>query len=406
MTLERFRSLTETQPIVIRTEKDLKAIVNNRHYVLANDITFTSPWKPLPETTCIVLDGQGHTLHNLVIGTLADVRPASSQNGSGASSLGLFTKLNGSYVHDLNFADVTLSGNAGLGTLAFAILDTWVTRVNLDNVTINGLSNLGGLTSVASFSLIETVRVTVKIWALSATAYPAGPIGGLVAFTDRSTISRASTNVDIAVVTYFFGSYIQYGIGGLTGWLNESHVKESVSRGRLDGAEILGGLVGAINRGLSPPSHASTIEDSYAVVDVTANGLWDEFYKKTFGGLVGGVFAQVGAGDDSLVKRTYSIGRVIEQRPASAPSTSAHIVPGGLIGTLHAQPAGGNSTKYLGGLSVEQSFWDTTTTGIAAGEYGTPKSSAALKTAATFSGWDPRVWVIRDGSYPTLKWEP
>ncbi len=37
--------------------------------------------------------------------------------------------------------------------------------------------------------------------------------------------------------------------------------------------------------------------------------------------------------------------------------------------------------------------------------YGTPKTEAELKSAATFTGWDTNIWEIKDGSYPTLKIE-
>jgi hypothetical protein len=82
---------------------------------------------------------------------------------------------------------------------------------------------------------------------------------------------------------------------------------------------------------------------------------------------------------------------------------------------------------YVGGLvgastgTVSNSFWDIETSGRTASAGGTGKTTAQMKSIATFSGaaWNivtvanPRtrnpsyIWNIVDGvTYPLLSWEP
>jgi hypothetical protein len=80
-------------------------------------------------------------------------------------------------------------------------------------------------------------------------------------------------------------------------------------------------------------------------------------------------------------------------RSYSAGSVTGTSNTGGLVGW------------FLGG-AVTNSYWDTATSGQSASPGGgTGLTTAQMKTAATFTaaGWDPTVWNMVDGAYPTLK---
>ena len=82
---------------------------------------------------------------------------------------------------------------------------------------------------------------------------------------------------------------------------------------------------------------------------------------------------------------------------------------------------------YLGGLvganegTVNDSFWDTETSGQATSNGGTGKNTAEMKDITTFSGagWDiiavanpstrntDYIWnIVDDQTYPFLSWQP
>ena len=78
--------------------------------------------------------------------------------------------------------------------------------------------------------------------------------------------------------------------------------------------------------------------------------------------------------------------------------------------------AGGGLVGFNGGV-VTGSFWDTQTSGQAASDGGTGKTTAEMQTAKTFldAGWDfvgetvngtEDIWWINEGKdYPRLWWE-
>jgi len=83
-----------------------------------------------------------------------------------------------------------------------------------------------------------------------------------------------------------------------------------------------------------------------------------------------------------------------------------------------------NGNMYVGGLvggnadTVSNSFWDTETSGQTTSAGGTGKTTAEMKSIATFAAWDiiavtsgqtnpTYIWNIVDGqTYPFLSWQP
>ncbi|MCK4639941.1 MAG: T9SS type A sorting domain-containing protein [Candidatus Marinimicrobia bacterium] len=157
-------------------------------------------------------------------------------------------------------------------------------------------------------------------------------------------------------------------VGGLVGWnFANSTISNCYATGSVTGNSVVGGLVG-INYYMN-----STISNCYATVSVTGNS--------HVGGLVGGNY-------NSTVSNSYATG-----------SVTGGSSFGGLVGW-------NNST-------VENSFWDTETSGRSSSASGTGKTTAEMKTESTFTsaGWDftsPDNWDRVDGEnggYPHLSWQ-
>jgi len=187
-----------------------------------------------------------------------------------------------------------------------------------------------------------------------------------------------------------------YCSGAVAGW-NNGNVNNSYSVGNVAGNAHVGGLVGF---------HGGTVSNSYSICSVTGSG--------TVGGLVGR--------NEGTVSNSYSTGGV----------TGGWMV-GGLVGqnwkgTVSNSYSGGSvaGVEYVGGLvgwsngTVDNSLWNTQTSGQATSAGGTGKTTAAMKSLATFSGagWNitavaPGVtnpaytWNIVEGeTYPFLSWQP
>ena len=190
----------------------------------------------------------------------------------------------------------------------------------------------------------------------------AGGVGGLVGY-NRGTVSNcyAMTNVTG-----------DWNVGGLVG-RNDGTVSNCYVTGTVTGRGSVGGLVG--------DSHEGTVSDSYSINSVSGNS--------SVGGLVGSHY-------DATVKKCYSAGSV-------AGTSSV----GGLVG------------HNLEG-TVSDSFWDIQTSGQATSAGGVGKTTAQMKSVATFSGagWNitavanPDIrnsfytWNIVDArTYPFLSWQ-
>jgi len=163
-------------------------------------------------------------------------------------------------------------------------------------------------------------------------------------------------------------------IGGLVGW-NQATLSDSYSSCSATGSTRVGGLTG------DNWYYRGTVNNSYSTGSVTGS--------TRVGGLVG--INYYGSVTDS-----YSSGSVVG---------SADV--GGLVGYNTA--------------TVSNSFWDIQTSGQAASDGGTGKTTTEMKSIATFSAADwntvtvanpntrnpDYIWNIVEGTtYPFLSWQP
>jgi hypothetical protein len=196
-------------------------------------------------------------------------------------------------------------------------------------------------------------------------------------------------------------------VGGLVGG-NSGTVRNSYSAGSVTGSEYIGGLVGY---------STGTVSNSYSRGNVTGTGRSQSL---SVGGLVG-----LNTGTVSNAHSSANVTGTGEQQ-----SLYVGGLVGGNTGTVSNSYSSGNVTgerwsSYVGGLvggntgTVSNSFWDIETSGRATSAGGTGKTTAEMKSVATFAGWNimtvanpttrnpSYIWNIVEGqTYPFLRWEP
>jgi filamentous hemagglutinin family protein len=183
-----------------------------------------------------------------------------------------------------------------------------------------------------------------------------------------------------------------YSVGSLAGH-SEGAISNSYSTGSVSGNQAVGGLVGE-------NSSLGSIVGSYSTANVSGPA-W-------VGGLVGN--------SDGAIYDSYATGAVT--------GSNGFTTVGGLIGLLryngfvsssYSSGSVSGGSGFIGGLigqqlagasSVNNSFWDTDTSGQAASAGGTGKTTAEMQQAATFTGagWnasnvggDGTTWRIYEG---------
>ena len=173
-------------------------------------------------------------------------------------------------------------------------------------------------------------------------------VGGLVGWLDVSTVSACNADGNVTSGKW-------YG-GGLAGVLSGGTVSQSYATGSVTGLIYTGGLVGM-------NYNAGTITDCDAAASVNGGSC--------FGGLVGYEYY-------STLANSYAIGAVSN--------------------------GGGGLCGYQQGGPLNNSYWDTQTTGQTASSGGIGRTTAQMMQQATFSGWDfTNTWGIVEGvTYPYL----
>lgn len=342
-------------------------------------------------------DGNNHSISDLYI----------NRDVSYTSMIGYVSNC---HISNVRLVNITVDSPAGLRTAAL------VSRARdasiISNCHSSGLINSGGggsdgglIGSMQDTSLVEDCSSACIVMAAD------NDIGGLIGTVDGGTIRRcfATGNVTagnysagglIGAVDYGSGAIIEdcyatgdiggtYEVGGLIGELNSGTVRRCYATGHVSGSSsYVGGLIGEINL-------AGVVEESFATGDVSGAGVWGT------GGLIGDT--------DGTVSDCYARGNV----------TSTGDRTGGFCGrntgTVERCYSTGQVTgpTSVGGFAADNTdtitgcFWDTETSGQATSAGGTGKTTAEMKTLATFAGWDILGHSVHDptGGYPWLSWQ-
>jgi uncharacterized repeat protein (TIGR02543 family) len=329
-------------------------------------------------------DGQGYEIRDLFI------------DRAGEDLVGLFGYIDEEgVIANIGVVNATVAGNFGVGGLVGDtvgnVTNCYATGSVTGNSWVGGLIGAnGGDVGNCHFTGSATGTGTSEQWGST--------VGGLVGFNSGgdATVNNC----------YSKGSVTGYGkcVGGLIGVSGGATVTESYSTSSVTGYSLaVGGLVGSAGAG--------NITESYATGNVAGTSY--------VGGLVGG------NGYQGIVSGCYATGSVTGNDNVGGLLG----YNGGGTGTVNNSYSTGSVTgsELVGGLvgdnsgNVNDSFWDTETSGQATSAGGTGKSTAQMKNIATFSGagWyiitvadsdirDPLyIWNIVDTeTYPFLSWQP
>jgi hypothetical protein len=244
------------------------------------------------------------------------------------------------------------------------------------NGTVTGCWSSGNLNVANNSSSTDGDKVGGFVgYNSAATGYPAlvtdcystgavvaagGHIGGFVGYNYGATGYSATISGCYSTGTVVAGG--EY-VGGFCGRaITNAFISSSYSTGNASGgATEVGGFIGRMSGG-------SNVENCYATGSATAAGNYA-------GGFIGGRWGDI-------LANCYSTG-----------TATASSGAGGFNGT--------------GSTAVTNCYWDTETSGLATSTIGTGKTTAEMKTKATFSGWTfPTVWKIHEPvTYPKLSWQ-
>ncbi|WP_165871997.1 GLUG motif-containing protein [Natrarchaeobius halalkaliphilus] len=324
-------------------------------------------------------DGDGFTILDLYI------------NQSGGSDVGLFGVMNeDATIEDVHLEDATVSGEENVGGLVGRTTGGSVTDVSA-TVTVESDENsgrlIGGLIG-SNNAEIESVSAEGTV-----TVEEGETVGGLVGYSTELGGGSGDIIDSRANVTVAAGG--SENVGGLLGFADQGGgITDSSAAGTVEGEENIGGLVG---------STESDVDGSFA--SGTVNG------DKKVGGLVG-----------------WNHNGIVRNATASSPVEGDENV-GGLVG-LNQENAGGGliaesfttgtvkgEEPTIGGLvgdnagSVERSYWDIDATNQPDSDGGTPLSTAemtGLKATDNMDGFEfpdgEGTWHVTD-DYPALEWE-
>ncbi len=310
-----------------------------------------------------IYDGQNHTISGLTI------------NRPDEYDIGLFGYMTGkvenyelihqSEVKNLKLDNISITGKQKVGSIAgqnyynSKIIDCEATGIDI-RYSESFYDLFGGLAGrnngIISDSYAEgTIAGTTMV----------GGISG----TNSGSITRSSADVEISG---------QGWLGGLTGGTGSGTIDSCHASGNITGWYGMGGLVGNAS--------SSTISNSYATGNVTSHTRTRDFY---LGGLVGMIGTQL------TVVNSYSTGT-----PSYIAEPSGPLYIGGMAGKL---PDAGVQPVFT------SCYYDSDTSAQSDSGKGTPKTTAEMKSQATYSGWDfEDVWGINpseNGGYPFLRWQ-
>lgn len=221
----------------ISNETQLAAISGNlsEDYVLTANITLTSPWTPLGDSSTPftgTFDGDGYTISDL--------------NVTSGSDIGLFGVTSGATISSVKLQGASVCNYSGsnVGILAGQALSTAISDVEV-NGTVCGLNQVGALvgyaysgsiTSTASYAHVDVTGNGFNI-------------GGLVGEANATVVSKSFVEADVDAPN---GKVV----GGVVGYVTGASAYGNYFKGDLVATGNFGGVVGKMESG--------SVYDSYS----------------------------------------------------------------------------------------------------------------------------------------------
>ena len=422
---------TEGDPYLIANVRDWRRLMLSesdwdKHFRVIADIDLTQvhvfPVGNADVPFTGVMDGQGHTLSNCAVENV----------GGFQNNVGLFGAVGGgAYIHNLHLENASVPGNQGGGGLAGSVTESRLENCSVSGI-VKGTTFIGALVGHAINSEITSCSADAEVEA-------SGHAGVLIGVAEDCAVSFCSSA----------GLLVSYtSAGGLVGRQVGGIISDSTSAAEVQGFEDTGGFVGTMQGGeISRSTATGKVVGTYANTGGFVGHMNQEamIFLSSASGQVEGALAAGGfAGKlyQATIRQSSAVGSVTgEQRvgglvgqllegfvrnsyargSASAPLRYA----GGLIGTLNYGTVkncystgvaesnilpGGLIGYYINGF-VQQSYWDTEASGLAAsgaGEGRTTEEMTAPHAENTYLDWDfGEIWIedtdgtVNDG-YPYL----
>ncbi len=357
-------SVSEEVTTVIESEAELRAISSNLSgsYILNNDIVLTSEWDIIGDENLAFygsFDGNGYTIGNF--------------SASGESAAFVHSVAVSGVIKNLNLeiaGEISASGEAG----GIAVYNYGT----IENCSVSGkITNTGDYTGgIAAVNHAQIIDCHTK-----ASIHGGLYVGGIAGQLTKGSIVGSS-----AAGTVFGTKYI----GGAVGYMKHGTISETSTAGIVsctttDSSDVAaGGLIGYAQ--LESSGSFDAARECVSSADVSG------YYH--VGGLIGRIrsYDQNSAGSEKYVKDSYATGNI---------NGSSHV--GSFVGRAEYRVTLENCyidsdsiVSALGytysGVVTDSCFYRSD---YYSGSIFTNKSSAQLKLAETFEGWDfTNIWGI------------
>ena len=306
-------------------------------------------------------DGLGHTITNLFIN-----RPTGDFNGLFGQIRDRYQPQIGSALRNLGLVGGSVTGRFVNGSFAAALFSCDVSNVySTVNVSYLGPRDAAG-----------------------AGNYGGAYTGGISGSMEDVTLTNSFSTGNVYSMNYM--------IGGITGLVSRGNIINCYATGNVTGSRQVGGIAGGLQES------SCSIVNSYSTGNVSGTD--------QVGGLVG-VAAYNGVEikwrtatptPTSQITDCYSTGLVT----GTANGVTLPTNVGGMIGLknpAHSITVSGQSYKI--DTIITSSYWNTETSHQSASAGGTSLTSAQMKSAASFTGWDlAGKWRIYEGvSAPVIR---
>ncbi|MBN2165952.1 MAG: T9SS type A sorting domain-containing protein [Marinilabiliaceae bacterium] len=241
--------------------------------------------------------------------------------------------------------------SSGMGFFG-CIENSSIKNLKLNNVNILGYETVGGLVGSSFNSIIENAQVTGSVKGRESVGGLAGNASGF--------IKKSFTNTHVSGSDNWYAS----NIGGFVG-SNRSIITECFSSGTVEGRKGVGGFIGLIIRFWDDEGKIENCF-SFANVNIYDSGEW-------YGGFVGDM-------ESGVIKNCYSVGCVV-----CANGNNPNNV--GFVGNITTT---GEKFEMNGNYWDMQTSMQTSTQGSTENGSSLPigKTTAEMKNANTFNGWD------------------
>ncbi len=331
-----------------------------------------------------------------------------------------------------------------IGYTEYDVYDVWIRNLKLTNVNITGrnfVGALGGL--IGGYDKTEYIEISGSIKGNT-------DVGGMTGYHRRGNPENIIADVNIEAS----GS----NVGGIAGRIWGNTMYYSISEGKVEGNNVVGGLVGDDRGSIRYSSSNANVVGNNRVGGIAGSktGTGWVYVSYATGNVTGNDYVGGGYGlyrpwGTHLSHQSYSTGTVegnyyvggwaggidlddrANVRIRNVYSTSdvkgnEHVA--GFVGkqyetteitncySIGKVESDNSSIQYIGGfladsnqeLTLSNSYWDNQTSGQSSSEGGTGKTTAEMKSgipsAEIYNNWDYSIWNFRtESDYPVLQWQ-